>query len=97
MSLISCRNCQSPYCDGCNLYRLEGMLKSGKLNGIMNENHAVMNVSVRPDVEAAWVYRQSTGCEHCSSCGAMKPPAYHMNDYCGRCGARMKKNGLYQL
>ena len=90
MSKIACRHCTSPDCKGCNLYRLEDMLNSGKLDAIMNKNRAIVDVRVRPDIEAEWVYRQSTGGSHCSNCGGLEPARFERRLYCGTCGARMK-------
>ena len=41
MNLIDCRECDSPYCDGCNLYRLSTALRRGKLNWMMDYHHSI--------------------------------------------------------
>lgn len=38
---IECRNCDSPYCDGCNIYSLATMLNNGKFDCLMNNNHSI--------------------------------------------------------
>lgn len=38
---IACRSCESPDCKGCNLKRLEMMLKNGKFDCLMNENRSI--------------------------------------------------------
>ena len=48
---IVCRNCESPNCKGCNLKNLETMLKNGKFDCLMNENHCI-NPSA--DVAKIW-------------------------------------------
>ena len=36
--LIGCRSCDSPSCEGCNIYILETMLCKGKFDRIMHEH-----------------------------------------------------------
>ena len=49
MEQIACKECTSPYCHGCNMYRLERMLMSGKLDALMDENRTIkMDADVRP-------------------------------------------------
>lgn len=39
--LIGCRECDSPDCRGCNIYRLAEALGQGKLNWMMDKKHCV--------------------------------------------------------
>ena len=51
MEQIACKECTSPDCHGCNMYRLERMLMSGKLDALMDENRGIkMDADVRPVV-----------------------------------------------
>ena len=51
MEQIACKECTSPDCHGCNMYRLERMLMSGKLDALMGENRGIkMDADVRPVV-----------------------------------------------
>ncbi len=48
---IRCKRCKSIDCHGCNLLRLEQMLKEGKLDEMMGEDHGIKtDLSVRPVV-----------------------------------------------
>lgn len=38
---IECRNCDSPYCDGCNIYSLATMLNNGKFDCLLGNNHSI--------------------------------------------------------
>lgn len=38
---IGCRDCDCRSCSGCNLYTLELMLNTGKLDGLMDEHHSI--------------------------------------------------------
>ena len=38
---IECRNCDSPYCDGCNIHSLATMLRNGKLECLMDNNRSI--------------------------------------------------------
>lgn len=55
---IGCRNCDSPNCEGCNVYILETMLDSGKLDCLMDEHHTI---STAPAIDAVEVVR----CKDC--------------------------------
>lgn len=53
---IRCRECDSPYCKGCNLKNLETMLRNGKFDCIMNENRCINTaVDVAPVVHGEWI------------------------------------------
>jgi len=41
MSLICCRSCHEPRCDGCNLYILERALYAGELRGFMSDGYTI--------------------------------------------------------
>lgn len=48
MEQIACKECTSPDCHGCNMYRLERMLMSGKLDTLMDEKRTIkMDADVR--------------------------------------------------
>jgi len=93
---IECRNCDSPDCKGCNIKTLETMLKSGKLDCLMNANR-----SINPSADVSLVRHgywepvsdddQDEGQFHCSICAA--PEFFTCNvplsRYCYNCGARM--------
>lgn len=38
---IECRNCDSPYCDGCNIHSLSKMLHSGRFNCLINNSNSI--------------------------------------------------------
>lgn len=106
MERIACKECTSPYCHGCNMYCLEQMLMSGKLDALMNENRAIkMDADVRP-VEKARFNRVDgysipalgydiKGLE-CSNCGAtyIAQTWVRKFNYCPNCGARMEANDV---
>ena len=49
MEKIACKECTFSDCHGCNMYRLERMLMSGKLDALMDENRAIkMDADARP-------------------------------------------------
>ena len=41
MSLICCRKCSEPRCDGCNIYILERALYAGELRGYMSDGYTI--------------------------------------------------------
>lgn len=41
MSLIDCRECDSPYCDGCNIYILATALSKGKFDWMKTEKNSI--------------------------------------------------------
>lgn len=83
---IECRRCDSPDCKGCNLKRLETMLKNGKFDCLMNENRSI-NTSY--DVETVrhgrWIEHEETqedaySHHKCSECNVNAPFYYKMLD-----------------
>ena len=42
MRLIECRSCDSPSCEGCNVYILKKMLHAGELDCLMNAHHTIV-------------------------------------------------------
>ena len=96
---IACRSCESPDCKGCNLKRLETMLKNGKFDFLMNENLAIStSADVAPVVHGRWIrphWKNSNYCCDCSECGgeAMhRDYQWHKNGIypiCPNCGAKM--------
>ena len=87
---IECRECDSPYCKGCNLKNLETMLYNGKFDCIMNEDRCINTAAdVAPVVHGKWVDNgipdsMLNGCSVCGfTCGASS------FFYCPKCGAKM--------
>ena len=103
MAEIKCRTCESPDCHGCNMYSLEQMLIGGKLDGLMNENHAIQTeADVRPVVRGKWkkrmeeketpYYKSFTPIWSCSECGTEYDPSFCMTiNFCPNCGADMRE------
>ena len=74
---ISCRNCDSPYCNGCNIYTLATMLQAGKFDCLMDENRSVNRFAdVAPVVHGKWVL---TAHEEYSNC------RWHVTAECSEC------------
>ena len=100
---IACRSCESADCKGCNLKRLETMLKNGKFDCLMNENRAInTSADVAQVVHGRWI--SLTGCEnegvYCSICKkkvwksdyawrSKKSRNKLRSNYCPNCGAKM--------
>lgn len=38
---IECRNCDSPYCNGCNIHTLAMMLNNGKFDCLMGDDYSI--------------------------------------------------------
>lgn len=101
MEQIACKECTSPYCHGCNMYRLEQMLKSGKLDALMDENRTIkMDADVRPVKRGRNIYyeRRGTDCDFmCSECGAWVGSVMWGTldggnfKFCPNCGAEMRE------
>lgn len=96
--LIECRRCDSPYCDGCNVYILATMLHAGKMNCLMDEHRsiAIDPESLRPTGE--WEYipmsEEEWRCTHCEEVYKIPPGCHPAVDcgmyFCPNCGAKMK-------
>ena len=92
---IGCRECDSPYCKGCNLKNLETMLRNGKFDCIMNENRCINTAAdVAPVRHGRWVHEHmSEGYAWviCSECEAVihKILINKRLNYCPNCGAKM--------
>ena len=92
---IGCRECDSPYCKGCNLKNLETMLCNGKFDCIMNENRCIKSAADVSLVRHGRWEKQS-GLYSCSECGRTCPYdvqadviEYWTCNYCPNCGAKM--------
>ena len=91
---IACRSCDSPDCKGCNLKRLETMLKNGKFECLMNENRGINTLAdVAPVRHGRWIEKQEKDTfagylysYECSECGRVKQ---RKEPYCPNCGAKM--------
>lgn len=89
---IECRRCYSPNCKGCNLKRLETMMKNGKFDCLMNKNRAInASADVASVVHGRW--KASGGLIECQNCGEIystlggnEGKAWY---YCPYCGAKM--------
>ena len=90
---IGCRECDSPYCKGCNLKNLETMLRNGKFDCIMNKNRCINTVAdVVPVVHGRWGtgrFNLETGNyeEQCTRCRNFSKE--YGKPYCPNCGAKM--------
>ena len=99
--LIECRRCDSPHCEGCNLYILAAMLHTGKFDGLMNEHHSIIQTEVEPVKHGRWVQvichdEYEDGFvdrvkECCSVCHAQN--WRRTTNYCPNCGAKMDLKG----
>lgn len=94
---IECRECDSPFCDGCNIFRLANAMKNGKF--AFNDRHGV----IIPDKQryGRWVLvdEMDDMCGahlrylECSVCG--KESLFNhrghscQSKYCPHCGAKM--------
>lgn len=93
---IECRECDSPYCKGCNLKNLEMMLRNGKFDCIMNENRCINTTAdVAPVVHGRWGtgrFNLETGNyeEQCTRCRNFSKE--YGKPYCPNCGAKMDKS-----
>lgn len=95
---IACRSCESPDCKGCNLKRLETMLKNGKFDCLMNENRSInTSYDVETVVHGRWIEptRLYYGAKQyeCSLCYSdtfwKKHSITEKYPCCPNCGARM--------
>lgn len=94
MEQIACKECTSTDCHGCNLLRLEQMLKSGKLDALMDEKRGIKTgIDVRPVVRGKWLLADDGDGKICSICGTdycdLVLPVLEWN-YCPNCGADMR-------
>ena len=86
---IACRRCDSPDCKGCNLKRLETMLKNGKFDCLMNENRAInTSADVEPVKRGRWLPQIVLGARvwDCSECKTIGNPDWKR---CPVCEAKM--------
>jgi hypothetical protein len=93
---IECRNCDSPYCDGCNIYSLATMLNNGKFDCLMNNNHSInCSADVVEVVHSKWIlYTDGSGeCERCHTRQKNVWDFENWQNFCGHCGAKMDGKG----
>ena len=92
MKYIKCRSCESPYCKGCNLKRLEMMLENGKLDPLMNENRAInTSTDVSPVRYGRWnrAYKSGIKVDEGVVCACCDMWNERRSRYCPHCGAKM--------
>lgn len=92
MEQIACKECTSPDCHGCNIFRLSRMLKDGKLDALMDENRGIkVEMQARSAVRGKWMHKEITVDLHvvgqCSVCKERR----RIDNYCPNCGADMRK------
>lgn len=103
--LIKCRDCDSPYCNGCNMLTLQKMLNAGKFDYLMDEHRSIVKApeSLRPKGE--WVWDENAmdwglGGWICSKCQEKNdnipanpdiyPSGWVGSHFCPNCGADMR-------
>ena len=88
---IACRSCDSPDCKGCNLKRLETMLKNGKFECLMNENRGINTLAdVAPVRHGRWICRNKwKPSEFKYECSICHDGSDLESKYCPNCGAKM--------
>ena len=79
---IGCKDCDSPYCQGCNMYTLWRALMQGRFDGLMGDNHAIHITADIAEVVRCkdCVYHSSDSDECLDEMGYAR--AWHKNDYC---------------
>lgn len=85
--LIECRNCDSLYCEGCNIYTLAKMLHKGKFDSLMDDEHSVNEILEAEPVKHGKYITDWLGDVSCSLCGAKWLDI--TQNYCPNCGAKM--------
>ena len=102
---IACRRCDSPDCKGCNLERLETMLKNGKFDCLMNENRAInTSADVASVKHGRWIeytkviipepYNKWEQAWKCSECGFND--GFVAYNFCPNCGAKMDEEDIHE-
>ena len=100
---ITCRRCDSPDCKGCNLKRLETMLRNGKFDCLMNENRAInTSADVATVRHERWIMGTGEnglqrGYRKCSQCGEIVKYGYSLygvHNFCNYCGAKMDEEAI---
>ena len=83
---IACRRCDSPDCKGCNLKRLETMLKKGKFDLLMNQNLAINASSdVAPVVrckDCKYWHKETLFCDYMPYGEARERVNWYDDDFC---------------
>ena len=89
---IVCRSCKSPYCKGCNLKRLEIMLRNGTFECLMNENRVIrISTDVSPVRHGRWnrIYKSRVKAPEGVVCSCCDRWSERGSPYCPNCGAKM--------
>lgn len=95
MEQIACKECTSPDCHGCNIFRLSRMLKDGKLDALMDENRGIkVEMQARPAMRSKWIKMKFFPDWECEKCGSVvsgnTPDPWNHYHYCPNCGADMR-------
>ena len=70
MEHIVCKECTSPDCHGCNIFRLAQMLKNGKFNAFMDENRRIkVEMSEGTAMRSKWIKMKFSPDWECESRG----------------------------
>lgn len=90
MSLIGCRYCNEPTCNGCNIYELGEALERGEFATVNGE---VIIPAKRERSKWVWNYHNSRVCLLCGNpVGFVREEdGWHEGYYCGKCGADMRR------
>ena len=103
MRLIECRSCDSPSCEGCNVYILKKMLRAGELDCLMDEHRTIVRSPKTLRPTGKWSFGEILDIDwysnvpawFCSNCGShivdksRKPRVPNMK-YCHNCGCKME-------
>jgi hypothetical protein len=89
---IECRNCDSPYCNGCNVNTLSKMLHKGAFKWITDDHHSIIPVAEVVAVKHGRWKLNKDGSGTCNQCHFTQKNVWDMDRwqrYCGVCGALM--------
>lgn len=96
MTVIDCRECDSPYCDGCNIYALACALGHNEFE--FDEKHSVI-IPEKPKT-GKWIPDDEDDphlivpvrCSVCHSRAHFEDwnRRFVLSEYCPHCGARME-------
>ena len=95
---IECRNCNSPKCDGCNIYTLATMLHKGKLDCLMDEHRSIV---ISPEIlrpKGKWeLVECNVDCDVIAvRCSVCKMKRFGTSNFCPNFGADMRGDNYAQ-